>query len=146
MTYPDYNNAPTTPEAPPVNPPARPYGERYAQTPPAAPPPAPASPATPSIWTSIRLIQLDYLVFGVIEALIVIRLILKLLAANPDAAFTSFMYQLSEPFVAPFQGVFPTPASNGSVFEFSSLLAIIVYILLASLIAQVIWLVRRRTV
>jgi len=151
--YPDPNpnNAPDQMDATaPIteaaaNPPARPYAasyerERYVQ--PAAPVARPV--ASSSAWYALRLTQIVYLVFGVIEALIVIRFILKLLAANPDAAFTSFMYQLSGPFVAPFLGVFPSPATQGSVFELSSLLAIIVYMLIAALIVRIIWVARRR--
>ncbi len=147
--YPN-DNTPTVPDAPPpVQPPPpadpvdRPYAaayerERYVQ------PVQPAPVARPTVWTTFRMIQVDYLVFGIIEAIVVIRFLLKLLGANPDAAFTSFMYQISSPFVAPFQGVFPSPATQGSVLELASLLAIIVYILLSILIAQIIWVVRRR--
>src|SRR5258708_5368466 len=71
--------------------------------------------------------QIIYFIFGVIELLIVIRVILRLLAANPNAGFTSLLYGITGPFIAPFEGVFPTPHSNGSVLELSSLLAVIVY-------------------
>ncbi|MGZ3667845.1 MAG: hypothetical protein ACXVDA_25550, partial [Ktedonobacterales bacterium] len=60
------------------------------------------------------------------------------------AAFTSLIYTLSWPFIAPFEGVFPTPHSNGSVLELSSLLAVIVYALLAYLIARAIEVFTRR--
>jgi hypothetical protein len=53
------------------------------------------------------------------------------LGANPDAGFTQIIYSLSEPFMAPFFAVFGTTQVNGSVFEWSALLAIIVYALLA---------------
>lgn len=88
--------------------------------------------------------QIVYFVFGVIEVLIILRVILRLLAANPDAAFTSLIYTLSGPFIAPFEGVFPTPRSSGSVLELSSLLAVIVYALLAYLIARMIEVFSRR--
>jgi uncharacterized protein YggT (Ycf19 family) len=91
-----------------------------------------------------RLIQLVYLVFGIIEALIAIRVVMKLLAANPEAAFTQFLYGITDPFVAPFQGVFSTPQSHGSVLELSSLLAIIIYALLAYVIVRVIAYARGR--
>ena len=93
-------------------------------TPPVVDPNAPISPAD-------RTVRIIYLVFGVIEALIAIRVILKLLAANPYAGFTSLIYNVTQPFVALFQGVFPDAQSKGSVLEVSSLLAILVYALLA---------------
>ena len=109
-------------------------------------PPAYRSPAyqSPRMSSTERACQIVYLVFGVIEALVLIRILLKLLAANPDAGFSSFMYAITEPFVTFFQGVFPTPASRGSVLELSSVLAIIVYALLAYIIVRVIRIVSRR--
>lgn len=86
-----------------------------------------------------------YVLFGIVEALVLIRFVLKLLAANPNAGFSSFMYNLTAPFVAPFQGVFPTPASNGSVLEIASLLAIIVYALISWAVVRLIDLARRPT-
>ena len=95
-------------------------------------------------WRTYNAARIVYLVFGIIEALILIRVILKLLAANPDAGFSSLIYGLTAPFVAPFEGVFPSPSGGGSVLELSSILAIIVYILLAWAIVRVIDLVNRR--
>ena len=75
---------------------------------------------------------LVYFIFGVIEILIALRVLLKLLAANPDIGFTRFIYGVTGPFVAPFAGIIGEPAaSNGTVFEMSSVLAIIVYLLLS---------------
>ena|SRR5579859_2322408 len=82
--------------------------------------------------------QFIYVVLGALDALLIIRFVLKLLAANPSAGFTSFIYGITAPFVLPFQGVFPSPQTNASVLEVSTLLAIIVYALLAWLIVSVI--------
>jgi len=95
-------------------------------------------------WRTYNAARIVYLVFGIIEALILIRVILKLLAANPNAGFSSLIYGLTAPFVAPFEGVFPSPSGGGSVLELSSILAIIVYILLAWAIVRIIDLVNRR--
>jgi YGGT family protein len=91
-----------------------------------------------------RLTQLVYLVFGLLEVLLLFRLVLKLLAANPGAGFTSLVYQLSEPFVALFRGVFPTPAASGSVLELFTVLAMIVYAVVAWAIGQLILIAGRR--
>lgn len=76
--------------------------------------------------------------------MIAIRLILKLLAANPDAAFAAFIYNLSAPFVAPFQGIFATPQAQGSVLEIFSLLAILVYALVGYGLARLVQILGRR--
>jgi uncharacterized protein YggT (Ycf19 family) len=97
-------------------------------------------------WRGWRAAQIVYTIFGIIEVLILIRIILKLLAANPDAGFSSLIYGITGPLVAPFQGVFGAPSGNGSVLEISSILAIVVYALIAWGIARIIELsTRRRT-
>ena len=81
---------------------------------------------------------LVYFLFGVIEIFIALRILLRLLAANPDAGFSRFIYGVTAPFVAPFNALFsyePT-AANGSVFELSSLVAIIFYLLLSWIIVK----------
>jgi YggT family protein len=87
-----------------------------------------------------KLQQAIYLLFGFIEALIAIRFVLRLLGANPSASFASAIYAVTGPFVAPFTGIFGTPQFSGSVLEPHSIVAIIMYALLAWLIAQVVWL------
>jgi uncharacterized membrane protein len=76
-----------------------------------------------------------YLIFGILEVLLVFRFVLKLLGANPSSGFVDFVYNLSTVFVAPFTGIFNTSLVNGavvtSVFEPATLVALIVYALLA---------------
>ena len=69
---------------------------------------------------------------GVVVAILGLRFVLELLGANPDAGFTHFIYNLSRPFMAPFTAVLGTAHVNGSgVFEWSVLLAVVVYALIA---------------
>jgi hypothetical protein len=109
-------------------------------------PVAPGEPLVPAsrAWDVYRASQLVYLVFGVIEALILVRVILRLLGANAAAGFTSLIYGLTAPFVAPFAGVFPSTGAGGSVLELSSVLAIIIYALLAWVIVRVIHIAAER--
>jgi len=82
------------------------------------------------------------LIIGVIAILIAIRIVLKLLAANTASSFTQFIYNVTGPFVAPFQGIFGTPSSeNGAVFELSSILAIAIYLLVGWLLIRLLLLV-----
>ena len=82
---------------------------------------------------------LIYFLFGLIEIAIALRILLKLLAANPNAGFSQFIYNVTGPFVAPFAGIIGEPAaSNGSVFELSSVLALIVYLLLSWIVAKLV--------
>jgi YggT family protein len=68
-----------------------------------------------------------WLIIGVIEILIGLRVILKLIAANPDNAFANFIYGSASLFLAPFFGLTGSPAGNGMVLEIPSLIAMLVY-------------------
>jgi YGGT family len=86
-----------------------------------------------------RLIQLVYLVFAVIELLVAIRFVLRALGANANAGFAQFIYGVTAPLVAPFVGLFPSPASNGMVIEPGTVVALIVYPLLGWVIGKLLW-------
>ena len=83
--------------------------------------------ATPRVKPLFRGVQVVWYVLGILETLLAFRFILKLLAANPNAGFTDFVYRLSYPFVAPFLSVFRTPTVSGATFEWTTLLAMLVY-------------------
>jgi YggT family protein len=88
-----------------------------------------------------RVTQLIYWVFGLILGLIAIRFVLKALGANPSAGFAEFIYGITYPLVLPFVGLFGTPQAQGSVLEIHSIVALIVYALLAWLLAKLAWIV-----
>ena len=77
------------------------------------------------------IVNVVYFIFTVIIVLLALRFVLLLFGANPDAGFTALIYTLTTPFMAPFFAVFGTTQINGSTFEWSALLAIAVYALLA---------------
>jgi uncharacterized protein YggT (Ycf19 family) len=78
-----------------------------------------------------RAMEGIYLLFGIIDALLLIRLVLKLLGANPHAGFASFTYGITDFLLAPFKGLLPTYVSGQSVFELSLIFAILIYSLVA---------------
>jgi uncharacterized protein YggT (Ycf19 family) len=79
-----------------------------------------------------RLIALIWLVVAVIDVVIAARFLGLLLGASTESAFVSFVYGVAAPLVAPFEGIFGTPAAGAHVFEVACLVAIIVYTLLAA--------------
>ncbi|MDP9264621.1 MAG: YggT family protein [Chloroflexota bacterium] len=81
-----------------------------------------------------------YVVFGFIEVLLAIRFVLRLFGANAQAGFAQLIYGVTGPLVAPFQGLFGTVQAEGSVVESHSLVALVVYALVAWLIVKVAWL------
>ena len=86
------------------------------------------------VWTASRVITL---VFTVVEVLLLIRFVLKLLGANADQALVSLIYGVTDPFIAPFRGIFAQP-SGTPVVEVATLLAIVFFVLLAALIVAVV--------
>ncbi|MDQ6673946.1 MAG: YggT family protein [Chloroflexota bacterium] len=89
---------------------------------------------------SYRLVQAVYLIFGLIEALLAIRFVLRLFGANPDAGFAQLIYGASGLFVAPFLGLFGTPQSGANALELHTIVALAVYPLLGWLVAKLVWL------
>jgi hypothetical protein len=71
--------------------------------------------------------QIAYYILGLIEVTLAFRIVLKLLGANAGAGFTSFIYGITSLFVAPFVAVFRVTKVSGSVFEWTTLLAMFVY-------------------
>lgn len=86
------------------------------------------SPTTKPIY---RGVQVVWYFLGLVEALLAFRFALRLLGANPGAGFVDFIYGITYPMVAPFFGVFRTIQVQGSVFEWTTLLAMLVYLFVA---------------
>lgn len=76
-----------------------------------------------------------YFLIGILEILLLFRLILKTTGANPTNYFVSFIYSLTEVFTLPFSGIFPRASTSGvvttAVFEPSTVIALVVYAFLA---------------
>lgn len=51
--------------------------------------------------------------FGLIEGLLMLRVVLKLFGANAAAPFVHWLYGVTAPLLAPFSGAFPAPALEG---------------------------------
>ena len=86
------------------------------------------SPTTKPLYKGTQIV---WYTLGVMETLLAFRFVLKLMGANPDAGFSAFIYAVTYIFAAPFLSVFRTTAISGSVFEWTTLLAMIVYWILA---------------
>jgi uncharacterized protein YggT (Ycf19 family) len=87
-----------------------------------------------------RAVQIVWLLFGILEGLIVIRILLRLFGANPGSPFANFIYGVTGPFLAPFVGLFGDPGVGNMVLELSTIVGLIVYALLGWLLARIVWL------
>jgi hypothetical protein len=77
------------------------------------------------------LSRIAWFLFGAIDVLIAIRFVLELIGANAQAGFVQFIYGFSGFFMAPFTAILGSAKVGGSVFEWSALVAIAIYALVA---------------
>lgn len=92
-------------------------------------------------YDAFKVTQWIYLVFGLVEGMIGIRFLLKFLGSNPDVPFSTVAYGLTEPLLAPFNGLFPS-YSLGVVGELEphAAIAFLMYGLLGWAFGQIVWL------
>lgn len=81
--------------------------------------------------------RIVWYIANVLEGLLAFRFFLKLLEANPSAGFTQLVYGITDPFMAPFAGVFRITRVEGVQIEWTALLAMMVYWLLAWAIVRI---------
>ena len=91
---------------------------------------------SPSTKPLLKGTQIVWYLLGLLEALLAFRFVLKLMGANAEAGFTSFIYAVTWPFTAPFNAVFLKTAVQGSIFEWTTLLAMLVYWMIALAIVK----------
>ena len=92
-----------------------------------------------------RIVNIVYFLFGALELLLAIRVILQLIGVNPSNGFASFIYALSTPFVALFASLMQNPTLGGtSVLEITTLIAMLVWGIVAWLVGRLLWLVLSR--
>ncbi len=86
-------------------------------------------------------------VFGVLQALLILRIILLLLVANAGNDVVSFVFNVTKPFVEPFIGMFAlnrVAADQGSVLDIAAIVALIGWTLVEVLILAAIRMFSRR--
>ena len=88
---------------------------------------------------TFKMTQLIWLGLGILEALIALRIGLKLIAANPGSPIVALIYGFTDIFLFPFQGMTATPAAGGMVLEISSFFAMLIYALIAWAVERIVW-------
>lgn len=86
------------------------------------------SPTTKPLF---RGTQVVWYLCALLEIILGFRFFLRLAGANPAAGFSTFIYAISWPFAEPFIAVFKTTVVSNKVFEWTTLLAMVVYLLIA---------------
>ena len=83
---------------------------------------------------SVRVVNA---LIGLIESAFVVRIILRLLGANPNAQFVAWVYDLTDRLLGPFAGALPTIAIGGTfVIELSVILAMVGYSILGRIVIR----------
>ena len=90
---------------------------------------------------TFKATQLVWLLFGILEALIALRIGLMLIGANPNSPIVALIYGFTYLFLFPFEGLVGSPAAGNMVLELSSLFALLIYGLIAWAIERTVWLV-----
>lgn len=154
-----------------MNRPGEPGGEpaepafAAAAQPPSPPPPAPVVPAPAPIPTPApaarpaaapvrrgrslagTLSRIVAFLFGILQALLFVRIVLLLLNANIDNEIVNWVMSVTEPFVAPFRGILgqdEIAGAQGSVLDVAAIVALIAWTLVETLIVSVLGLFSRR--
>jgi hypothetical protein len=80
---------------------------------------------------TFQVTQLIWLLLGVLEIMLAMRVMFKLIAVNADNLFASLLYFVTGLFVAPFASLISAPALGSMVLEISTIIAMFVYLLIA---------------
>ena len=81
--------------------------------------------------------QVIFALVTIINVLILFRFVLLLFGAN-RVGFVNTLISLTNFFVAPFQGIFPSPTVEEAYLELASVLAIVVWYILAWIFAVIV--------
>jgi hypothetical protein len=85
------------------------------------------------------------LIFGIIQVLIILRIVLLLLNAREGNDLVAFLLNASQVFVAPFEGIFNTDAlkSGGSILDIAAVAALVGWTVLEAIVLWIVQVFRR---
>jgi len=90
-------------------------------------------------FVTFKATQMIWLLLGILEAGIALRVLFKLIAVNSANPFATLLYNVTDLFVAPFASLIGAPAAGGMVLEISSIIAMIVYLLIAWALERIVY-------
>jgi YggT family protein len=83
------------------------------------------------------IVTLVNVVFGVVEFIIGVQIVLELLGANSGAPFVAWLYSMSSNFVAPFAGAFASwNLGGGYILDLSAIFAMICYAIIGWIVIR----------
>jgi hypothetical protein len=90
---------------------------------------------------SFKVTQLIWLLLGILEVFIALRIGLKLIGTNPDSPIVALIYGFTYLFLFPFTGLIGSPTAGNMVLELSSMFAMLIYALIAWAVERTVWLI-----
>ena len=90
---------------------------------------------------TFKATQLIWLLFGILEVLIALRIGLMLIGANPNSPIVALIYGFTYLFLFPFTGLVGSPTAGNMVLELSSMFAMVIYALIAWVVERSVWLI-----
>jgi uncharacterized membrane protein YuzA (DUF378 family) len=88
---------------------------------------------------TFKATQLIWLLLGLLEGAIALRIIFKLVGVNAANSFATLLYNVTDFFLAPFASLAGAPAAGGMVLEVSSIIAMVVYLLIGWALAKIVF-------
>ncbi len=92
--------------------------------------------------TIFRAYQVIWYILGFVESLLILRIVLKALGADPLSGFVYLVFAVSEPLAMPFTGMFRNLTENQNMFEWGTIIGCFVYLGLAYGLMQIFQLVK----
>ena len=101
-------------------------------------------PAGPSSAATVA--RIVTFAFGILQALLILRIILLVLVANPGNDIVSLILNVTNPFVEPFRGMFALDKATAdrSIFDIAALVALIGWTLLEAVVLAGLRIFQRR--
>jgi uncharacterized protein YggT (Ycf19 family) len=94
-----------------------------------------------------NLTFLTNLIFAFIEAILGLRVILKLFGANPKSPFAYWLYETTNPLLYPFKNIFPNSNIKGAlIIEFTTLFTLLLFAFIYYWINDYIWKLKNKSV
>jgi YggT family protein len=91
-----------------------------------------------------RVINIVYFAFGMLELLLLVRVVLHLLNVNAQNSFANFIYLISAPFVSLFASLLVNPTIGSGILEITTIIAMFVWAIVGWLLGRLIWLLTSR--
>jgi hypothetical protein len=90
-------------------------------------------------YATFKATQLIWLLLALLEAVLALRVVFKLIGVNGANPFATLLYGFTGFFVAPFASLTGAPSAEGMVLEISTIIAMIVYLLIAWALERIVY-------